>query len=76
MRNHTCSRHIWCDEKNTKKGDGFEFLEKGTNCTQVFVSQLSEESRPMLCIHVGNYINSKLGNKNCDFFVKFCHNNF
>lgn len=33
---HTCRRHIQRDEKSKLKGDGFGFLEKGIDCTQVF----------------------------------------
>ena len=40
--NHTCNFHIWCDRRSKLKGHGFGFLEKGTNCTQVYISQLSE----------------------------------
>ena len=35
-------------EKNKFKGHRFGFLEKGNDCTQVFVYQLLETSRPML----------------------------
>jgi hypothetical protein len=52
--NHTCSlgSHLaWWKSKS--KGHGFALLEKDTNCTQVFVSQLSELGQPMLCIWVG-----------------------
>ena len=43
MKNRTCSRHFQRKEVNTKlERHGVGLLEQGTNCTQVFVYQLSE----------------------------------
>ena len=38
MKNHTCSLHIWRDGKSNLHGYRVGFLEKGTNCTKVFIS--------------------------------------
>ena len=40
-------------EKNKLTGHDFGFLKNGMNYAQVFVSQLSELSQPMLWIWVG-----------------------
>jgi hypothetical protein len=79
MKNHTCSHHIRRDAKSKLKGHEFE---KGTNCTQAFVSQSLETSQPMLWIWVeveyclwGFTIISKPENKLWDFFVKNCEIN-
>ena len=49
MKNRTCSRHFQRKEVNTKlERHGVGLLEQGTNCTQVFVYQLSDMSKLMM----------------------------
>ena len=82
MKNHPCSCHICHNGKHELNGCGFGFFTKGTNCTQVFVFQLSEISQPMLWFWVGReswlwkfrkFQNLKI---NCDSFVERCDANF
>ena len=67
------------------KGRGFGFLEKGTDCTQVYVSQWLEigHDQPMLWMYVGREsclykfaIISKLDKELWFFMVKCCDINF
>ena len=47
VQKHTCSLHIWRDEKSKFKGHKFGFFKKGNDYTQVFVSWLLETCQPM-----------------------------
>ena len=52
MKNHTCSCHIGSDGKSKCKAHKFGFLEKVSDCPQVFVSRLLELGQLVLWIWV------------------------